>query len=119
MACPLFLPERSIADYYRGECAAQPGAVISDETLQRCCNRGYASAACGFAANSQSDAIRLLIKADHGAHVEIAWSLERNHHPVAVGTLSVEPEQLTRLTPLDAQASALAQAYLEHKRNSA
>ena len=42
------------------------------------------------AAQSDADAFRFLIKSNRDGVVEVAWSSERNHHPVAVGTLTVD-----------------------------
>jgi hypothetical protein len=44
--------------------------------------------------------------------VEIAWSIERNHHPVAVGRLDVETSEEPSGDVLAQQAYACAMAYL-------
>jgi len=122
MACPLFLPSSPLTgfnpeaaplgDFYGGECAAEAGA-IPDDVLRRCCNTGYARGACARAAQSDADAFRFLIKANRGGVVDVAWSSERNHHPVAVGTLAVNPAPDTTETgPLERQARTCAAAYL-------
>lgn len=115
MACPLFLPVsplRGFADLYGGECAAEAG-VIDDMMLRHCCNAGYARDTCGRAAQSDADAFRFLIKGNRDGVVEVAWSSERNHHPVAVGTLAVNGKaSSTECGPLERQARAYAAAYI-------
>ena len=129
MPCPLFLPGRPLGDFlpagmplgdvYRGCCAAEGGTAepIPDDKLRRCCNIGYARDTCERARQSVADAARFLVKSDRGGRVEVQWSLERNHHPVAVGTLEIaidattgnedRPEQ-----PLERQARACVASYL-------
>jgi hypothetical protein len=121
MACPLFLPISPLAglapeaaplgDFYGGQCAADPGTLIPLDTLHRCCNTGYARKACPYAAQTEADAVRFLIKADQGGVLDIAWSLERNHHPVAVGTAQVKADVPPDGSPLDRQVRAYAAAY--------
>lgn len=116
MACPLFLPASPLAgfsDLYAGECAAG-SLAISDNTLRRCCNAGYARGVCTQAAQSEADAFRFLIKADHDGVIDVAWSSERNHHPVAVGTLAVNSAVSGAGGPLELQARAYAATYLRH-----
>jgi hypothetical protein len=125
MACPLFLPASQLApleDLYGGECAAQAGAlipvVIPDAVLRRCCNAGYARGICERAALSDADAFRFLVKANCAGVVEVAWSSERNHHPVAVGSLAVDCRiDATEAEPLERQAHAYAAAYLRQLGN--
>jgi hypothetical protein len=100
MACPLFIPTSPLGesvsaaaplgDLYSGCCGAEPAAAIDPETLRRYCNFGYARGHCERAAQSDADAVRLMVRAERGSLVEIAWAVERNHHPVAVGTVEVE-----------------------------
>jgi hypothetical protein len=116
MPCPLFLPASPLTGFkslHGGECAAQPGASIPVDTLRRCCNTGYARAACGHAAQSDADAFRFLIKSNRDGVVGVAWSIERDHHPVAVGTLAVGTQRMTDAAegPLERQARACAAAY--------
>ena len=99
MACPLFIPTAALSDMvavaaplgnlHSGHCAADPTAAIDPETLRRYCNFGYARGYCDRAAQSHADAVRFLVRAAHGNTVEIAWSMERNHHPVAVGIIEI------------------------------
>ena len=123
MACPLFIPTAALSDMvavaaplgnlHSGHCAADPAAAIEPETLRRYCNFGYARGYCERAARSDSDAVRLMVRSECGNVVEIAWAVERNHHPVAVGNMEIEPglpaepaaDVLTR------QAHACAAAY--------
>jgi len=60
-----------------------------------------------------ADAARFLVTADRGAIIEVAWSLERDHHPVGVGTLQVAvDERAVPAGPLEFQARACAISYL-------
>ncbi len=121
MACPLFLPatplpgfaseSSSLGDLYGGECSAQRGASIPFDTLRRCCNAGYARGSCDQAAHAEADAFRFLIKSNSNGVIAVAWSSERDHHPVAVGTLSVTIDADTE-SPLQRQARACARAYI-------
>ncbi|MDP9052807.1 MAG: hypothetical protein M3N93_00670 [Acidobacteriota bacterium] len=114
MACPFFLPASSLAgftDLYSGDCAQAAGLSINREMLRTCCNNGYAREVCAHAAASDADAFRFFIRARREGAVDVSWSSERNHHPVAVGNLSVAPDA-TAATPLERQAHAFAAAYL-------
>jgi len=126
MACPLFIPSSALGDLvttsaplgdvYAGQCAASPDAEIEPETLRRCCNRGYARRHCDRAAQADSDAVRVLVRADDGRSVQVAWAMERDHHPVAVGveTVEVVAGEITpsgTLTALAAQVRACAASY--------
>src|SRR6185437_14597780 len=89
MACPFFLPESPVehfSDLYAGTCAKYADAAIPSDLIESC-NRGYARETCGRAALSDSDAYRFLVKSHNNNVVQIAWSSERNHHPIAVGDL--------------------------------
>jgi hypothetical protein len=113
MPCPLFLPASPLAgftDLHGGECAAQPDTLIPVDTLRGCCNAGYARAICGHAAQSDADAFQFLIKSNRDGVVGVAWSIERNHHPVAVGTLIIT-DTIGTEGPLERQARAYAAAY--------
>ena len=114
MACPYFLPAAPLAgfsDLYDGACSAETGAPIPADLLRSCCNNGYARDVCARAAESDSDAFRFLIKAHRNGLVEVAWSSERNHHPVAVGSLSLKAN-VAATTPLESQARIHADNYL-------
>ena len=122
MACPLFLPASPIAgfaaeamplgDLYGGQCAADPEALIPVERLRRCCNTGYARATCERAGQSDADALRFLVRAHRGETVEVAWAIERNHHPVAVGSIGITGMPVPDRSPLESQARACAAAFL-------
>ena len=118
MACPLFLPASPLpaspfGDLYGGECAAAAGAQVPADVLRHCCNAGYARGSCARAAQSDADAFRFLIKANRGAVIDVSWSSERNHHPLAVGTLPVNCSADARESgPLELQARAFAVEYL-------
>jgi hypothetical protein len=112
MPCPNFLPAaHSGNDAAAGSCAGDPAATIPSSRLRSCCERGYARALCQIATALEADATALLIKADHDGTVEVAWSLERDHHPVAVGTIAIQ-DLPVRGTPIELQASALVRSYL-------
>lgn len=123
MSCPLFVPVSRLAEFnprptplgdaYGGECAAAPGSLIPIDTLRRCCNRGYARGVCERAARAEADAARFMIKADEAGVIEVAWSLERNHHPVAVGKLTLPMASCS--SPIEHQARAYADSWLRSK----
>ena len=115
MACPLFLPSSPLAgfsDLYNGACAADIGAAIPADTLRHCCNAGYARGFCERAAQSDADAFRFAIKANRSTAIDVAWSSERNHHPVAVGMVTVNGAAVAEASPLERQARVYADAYL-------
>ncbi len=123
MPCPLFLPASPLGDFsrapmplgnaYGGECAADPGALIPIDTLRRCCNPGYARENCARAAQSEADAARFMIKSDSDGQINVSWSLERNHHPVAVGTVTFPAADC--VAPIERQARAYLDSYLRSK----
>jgi hypothetical protein len=111
-------PLTPLSDLYGGECAAEVGALIPTDILRQCCNSGYARDTCPRAAQSDADAFRFLVKANRNGVIDVAWSSERNHHPVAVGTLVVDCKTCTTQTgPLERQARAYAVAYLRQIGN--
>ena len=122
MACPLFIPTSPLGeliavaaplgDLYGGHCAADRSAVIEPETLRRCCNFGYARGCCARAAKSDADAARFMVRAAHGSVVDIAWAVERNHHPVAVGRMEIETTFEPGDDLLARQAHACARSYM-------
>ena len=115
MACPLFLPSSPLAgfsDLYAGACAADNCAAIPVDTLRQYCNAGYARGFCERAAQSDADSFRFAIKANRDGAVDVAWSSERNHHPVAVGMLTVNGASADAAFPLERQARVYAEAYL-------
>lgn len=112
-------PLTGFTDLYGGECVADPGALITVDILRQCCNAGYARDVCRRAAQSDADVFRFAIKADREGVVDVAWSSERNHHPVAVGTLAVDcrTAACTNEDPLQRQARVYATAYLRQIGN--
>jgi hypothetical protein len=115
MACPFFLPDSPLKDFsdlYQGGCAMQSGGTIPSDLLESC-NRGYARQTCARAAQSDSDAFRFLVKSHTDGMVHIAWSSERNHHPVAVGVLTID-ESFSSQSPLEQQAKLVYFEYLRH-----
>jgi hypothetical protein len=110
MACPLFLPTERLAGtpHFNGRCAGDPGVVIPEATLRNGCNPGYARGMCERAARSESDAFRFLVRRRNCETIEVAWSAERDHHPVAVGTLLLHDCASENAQPLECQARAYA-----------
>ena len=116
MACPFFLPDSpltGLSDNYTGRCAAGDPSPIASELLESGCNQGYARGTCARAAQSDSDVFRFLVKAHCKGAVEVAWSSERNHHPVAVGSMLLDQTAAPE-SPLERQAWTWAQTFLRH-----
>jgi hypothetical protein len=59
----------------------------------------------------EADAVQFLIRSHQEGVIEVAWSLERNHHPVAIGVIAIAPGCVAQST-LECQAHALASEYL-------
>lgn len=114
--CPLFLPAAAapLTGLFSGECAADPGGSISADIVRECCNRGYARGSCARAAQVEADSICFLIKSARDGVVEVAWALDRNHHPVKVGAVLVNGERASDEI-LDRQAFAIAEHYRDQK----
>jgi hypothetical protein len=100
---------------FTGECSADPGATIPPDMLRQCCNAGYARDVCARAASAQADAAAFLVKSDREGIVEVAWAVEKNHHPVAVGTLWISPADADSEEVLNRQARAFAANYIRQK----
>lgn len=96
-------------------------AAIEPETLRRYCNFGYGRGHCPRADQSDADAARFMIRAAQGSVVEIAWALERNHHPVAVGRMEIDTAgyRTADEDTLTCQAGACARAYMRQSRIAA
>ena len=123
MACPRFLPNTILAGsspasplgaLFAGQCAAAATEAIGDALLQTGCNQGYARERCAAAAESPVDADRFRIKSHAAGVIEVAWSEERDHHPVAVGVLELR-EVPVGSEPLEQQARACVAVYLRRK----
>jgi len=131
MACPLFIPSSPLGelvsgsvplgDLYAGNCAADPDLAVHADTLRHYCNFGYARGHCERASRSDADAARFMVRAARGDIVEIAWAVERNHHPVAVGTVEVDTRAMPAAVAdvLARQAYACASAYARQSREIA
>ncbi len=92
MACPLFLPSTPLGDFedvYGGECASDPGALVPEDVLRAAAIQAMRAGVVERAALTDADSFRFLIKSVTHGTVEVAWSIERDHHPVAVGALTV------------------------------
>jgi hypothetical protein len=107
-----------LGDLYNGHCAVDPSIVIASEMLRLQCNFGHARGLCERAKTSDADADRFLVKADSGSVVEIAWAVERNHHPIATGTIEIAVDAAgpAATEPLHWQAYACARSYLRRTR---
>ena len=101
---------------FAGECGDSPGALLPIERLRDCCNRGHARTRCPQADTIEPDAVQFLVKADRDDVIEVSWAIERNHHPIAVGTLQISSTPLSQSgPPLQYQARAFAANYLRQK----
>ena len=94
---------------FTGSCASGGSPA---ELLLPHCNHGYARSFCPHANAVEADAARFRICSHAGGVIEIAWSTERDHHPVAVGILRLT-EAATNPAPLEQQARACAKVYLQ------
>jgi hypothetical protein len=122
MPCPLFNPTvplggfapdaAPLGDLYAGECAATPGTPIPLDTIRHYCNFGYARKACTRAANVEADAARFIIRSHSGGMVQVGWATESNHHPLAVGSLSISIVETSGGQPIDHQVRACVSSYL-------
>jgi hypothetical protein len=101
--CPRFVPDAG--------CDSQPGVVVDADLVRVACRRGYARDCCTYAALVEADAAQFLIRSHDGGVIEVAWSLERNHHPLAVGLIEIAAGCVVQTT-LERQAHALASEYL-------
>ena len=104
---------------FTGECAASPGAFLPLDRLRDCCNPGHARTRCPQADTIEPDAVQFLVKSDRDGVIEVAWAIEKNHHPVAVGTLQISSPPAPPIAqydpPLQHQARAFAFNYLRQK----
>jgi hypothetical protein len=100
---------------FAGECAANPAALVPIDRLRDCCNPGHARASCPQAATIESDASQFLVRADRDGVIEVSWAIEKNHYPVAVGTLQISSTPAPSDPPLQHQARAFAANYLRQK----
>ena len=105
MPCPFFLPESFRDSLFLGRCAVDREEEIDAVKLRTCCNQGYARVCCARAAEAEADAVTFLMKSE----TRIAWAIERNHHPVAVGAADPASPN-TGNAVLDAQIVGFAAA---------
>lgn len=123
MACPLFIPTLPLSEIvaiapplgalFDGVCAAEPSAAIEPDILRRYCNYGYARGQCIRAGQTTADAVRFAVRGQDADTVEVAWAVESNHHPVAVGRISVNANcEAAPGNLLAGQVRACASAYL-------
>jgi hypothetical protein len=116
MPCPLFVPGLPLSGFaqvamplgnlYDGRCAAEPESALSSDVLRSCCNLGYARGSCVRAAEADADAVRFIVHSNADGAIVIAWAMERNHHPIAVG--KADASEPTGNLVLDAQIRAYA-----------
>jgi len=114
MPCPLFLPfpqAPPIGEPFAGRCRANPAAELPFELLLCSCNPGYARGTCPLASGAREDSYRFLIQSHTNGVFRVAWSSERDHGPVEVGTLELR-ESDPADNPLEAQARAHIAEYL-------
>ncbi len=85
------------------------------DRLRNCCNPGHARTSCPHAATVDPDAVQFLVMSDRDGVVEVSWAIEKNHHPVGVGTLPISSSAPLSSPPLEHQARAFAANYLRQK----
>jgi hypothetical protein len=100
---------------FTGECAANPGALVPLDRLRNSCNPGHARTSCPQAATVEPDAIQFLVISDRDSVIDVSWAVEKNHHPLAVGTLQISAPVPPSAPPLQHQARAFAANYLRQK----
>lgn len=100
-----------LGDLFAGVCQGDPDYAIPRETLRTCCNYGYARGRCVLAAAAETDSSCFILSRITDTAVTVRWSLERDHHPVAVGELEVPGQPQTPANALEAQAQAYASVY--------
>ena len=109
-----------LGDFWSGHCRAVPAGLFEPDhaTQYHLCNLGYAREACGrFPGGTAPDAVRFNISNDDGDPVRVAWVIERNHFPVAHGSLSYSLESYGFLAPLpDEHLVRQALAYMASYR---
>jgi hypothetical protein len=110
---PLRLP---LGGGWVGQCSApgHAGETPSDEELQQFCNLGYAKSCSRMPEAPHWDAIRFAVAHDRGSRIELWFSCEANHRPVAHGTLEYDLSLLRwNSASSDVRIERLAQCYLE------
>jgi hypothetical protein len=122
MACPFFFPlsqsEPSenwlhaprvpLGDLHQGECRAQASALTSTDY----CNNGYARGHCGyFPPETEADAFRFQVIAEHGEHLEIQYIVEKECWPTEHGVLKIAVDDAGAGDILGQQAASFAASY--------
>lgn len=139
MACPYFLPEGKLetgqwthtprwplGNACAGVCHSQPGEIHQppDEQQQLLCNSGYARGLCDrFPSDATADAVRFSVVTDERKRLRVAYIFEREHAPVAFGTLEYTVaehafKELPDTALLGRQAEAFIESYLKMSRGS-
>ncbi len=138
MSCPYFYPVQPRAEdadsraamlplgnFWQGLCRAVPGESCAphQDVVRPLCHLGYARGQCPrFPANDAgADAVRFTVRADDGALLHLYYVLERDHHPLAHGSLEYSRRGAAfAQTPLDPivcrQAEAYVSSYLRRKK---
>jgi len=130
MSCPFFYPTESrsadavypLGDWWMGRCYADAAHPFGPADLTPC-NLGYARGECacfpsGEGAGAAADAVRFAVASAAGTEVTLHWSIERDHYPVAHGTLAWERDAGFSDAPeglLAPQAAAYIASYRRRK----
>jgi hypothetical protein len=112
-----------LGDTWSGTCRADAASPFTpdENALSHLCNMGYARRTCAhFPDNPGCDAVRFLIVSDRDQTIEIAYAMERDHHPEAHGTLAYSRVQNLftgdAANPrLEHQARAYVMSYLRRR----
>jgi len=125
MACPCFYPiepqatrkttpPAPLGDTWSGACHATPDEWLPDpSTARELCNFGYARARCGRLPDDAPDAVRFAISYDRDGLIGIYWVMEKDHLPLAHGSLEYSDGGTRCLAAHpDACVARQAQAYL-------
>ncbi|MBZ5677231.1 MAG: hypothetical protein LAP61_23550 [Acidobacteriia bacterium] len=140
MACPFFVPSRRLenagwirpprlplGDPFAGACHAQPADIVEPPEAQQreLCNCGYARTRCDrFPGGSAPDAVRFSVTDDAPARLLVVYVVEKDHAPVAHGTLEYSISDASLDGPhlsdvLLRQARAFLDSYLHRRSRSA
>ena len=112
-----------LGDTWSGTCHADAGSPFTpdENALSHLCNMGYARRTCAhFPETQTSDAVRFLIVGDRDQTIQIAYTMERDHHPEAHGILAYSRVQSVftgqAANPrLERQARAYVMSYLRRR----
>jgi hypothetical protein len=70
---------------------------------------------CARAAAIEPDAAQFLVQSERDGVIEVAWAVEKNHHPVAVGTTQISGGPSGCEDLVSRQARAFAANYSRQK----